>query len=243
MVERMAQSGFPEILSFGDHGYGDELMLGAWMTLQISFCAYVIGVSIGLAGAMGKLGGNAVTRTILNLYTTLVRASPELILILLLYYAGTGLLNSLLGAYGYSAVHVSGFAAAVAVLAFVEGAYATEVLRAAVQAIPVGQIEAAIAVGMSPRVRFRRIVVPAMIPLAIPGMANLWLEVTKNSSLIAVVGYTELLLATRQAAGNTKLYLLFFSCAALVYLAITLASNQLFKRVEAHYRRGMPKLS
>jgi polar amino acid transport system permease protein len=96
---------------------------------------------------------------------------------------------------------------------------------------------------MNTRVRFRRIVVPAMIPLAIPGMANLWLEVTKGSSLIAVVGYTELLLATRQAAGNTKLYLLFFSFAALIYLAITLASIQLFKRVEAHYRRGMPKLS
>jgi len=89
----MAQRGFPEILSFGDVGYGDELLRGAWMTLQIAFCAYVIGVSIGLAGAMGKLGGSTATRTILNLYTTLVRASPELILILLLYYAGTGLLN------------------------------------------------------------------------------------------------------------------------------------------------------
>ena len=173
---------------------------------------------------------------------TLVRASPELILILLLYYAGTGVLNSLLSAYGCTAVHVSGFSAAVAVLAFVQGAHATEALRAAVQAIPVGQIEAAIAVGMNPWVRFRRIVVPAMIPLAVPGTANLWLEVTKSSSLIAVVGYTELLLATRQAAGNTKLYLLFFSCAALVYLAITLASGQLFRRLEARYRRGMPKL-
>jgi polar amino acid transport system permease protein len=71
----------------------------------------------------------------------LVRASPELILILLLYYAGTGLLNSLLTAYGYSSVHVSAFAAAVAVLAFVQGAYATEVLRAAVQAIPAGHRE------------------------------------------------------------------------------------------------------
>jgi polar amino acid transport system permease protein len=239
----MARLGFPEVLSFGDQGYGDELLRGAWMTLQISVCAYIIGLSIGLAGAMGKLGGNTVTRVILNLYTTLVRASPELILIFLLYYAGTGLVNSLLAAYGYTAVHISGFVAAVGVLAFVQGAYATEVLRAAVQAIPAGQIEAAIAVGMNPRVRFRRIVVPAMIPLAIPGMANLWLEVTKGSSLIAVVGYTELLLATRQAAGNTKLYLLFFSFAALIYLAITLASIQLFKRVEAHYRRGMPKLS
>jgi polar amino acid transport system permease protein len=242
MVERMAQSGFPEILSFGDHGYGDELLRGAWMTIQISVCACTVGLLIGLSGAIGKLSGNRVTRAVLNFYTTFVRASPELILILLLYYAGTGLLNSLLSAYGYAAVHVSGFAAAVAVLGFMYGAYMTEVLRAAIQAIPIGQVEAAIAVGMNPWLRFRRIIVPAMMPLAIPGMANLWLEVIKNSSLIAVVGYTELLLAARQAAGNTKLYLLFFSCAALVYLAITLASNQLIKRVEAYYRRGMPKL-
>jgi polar amino acid transport system permease protein len=238
----MAQPGFPEILSFGDQGYGDEILRGAWMTIQISVCAYAIGLSIGLAGAMGKLGGNKLTRSVLNFYTTFVRASPELILILLLYYAGTGLLNSLLASYGFTAVRISGFAAAVAVLGFMQGAYATEVLRAAIQAIPIGQIEAAKAVGMSPWLRFRRIVIPAMLPLAIPGMANLWLIVTKDTSLIAVVGYTELLLATRQAAGNTKLYLLFFSCAALVYLMITLASNQLFKRVEAYYRRGMPRL-
>ncbi len=80
------------------------------------------------------------------------------------------------------------------------------------------------------------------MPLAIPGMANLWLIVTKDSSLIAVVGYTELLLSTRQAAGNTKYYLLFYSTAALIYLTITLASNQIFNRIEAYFRRGMPKL-
>lgn len=238
----MAQPGFPEILSFGNQGYGDEILGGAWMTVQISLCAYTIGLLIGLAGAMGKLGGHKVLGRLLEFYTTFVRASPELILILLLYYAGTGLLNSVLAAYGFTAVHVSGFAAAVAVLGFMQGAYATEVLRAAIQAIPVGQIEAAKAFGMTPWLRFRRIIIPAMLPLAIPGMGNLWLIVTKDSSLIAVVGYTELTLATRQAAGNTKLYLLFFSCAAAVYLMITLVSNQVFKRVEAYYRRGMPQL-
>jgi polar amino acid transport system permease protein len=238
----MAKAGFPEILFFGDQGYGDELLRGAYMTLQISVCAYVIGMLIGLAGAMGKLGSNRIIRAILDFYTTFVRASPELIIILLLYYAGTGLLNSVLVTYGYTSVRISGFAAAVAVLGFMQGAYATEVLRAAIQAIPIGQIEAAIAVGMAPWLRFRRVVLPAMLPLALPGMANLWLIVTKDSSLIAVVGYTELLLATRQAAGNTKLYLLFFSVAAVIYLMITLVSNQAFKRVEAHYRRGMPKL-
>jgi polar amino acid transport system permease protein len=236
----MAKPSFPEILYFGDQGYGDELLRGVWMTLQISFCAYAIGLTIGLAGAMGKLNGNVLTRSILNLYTTFVRASPDLVLILLLYYAGTGFLNSVLSSYGYSSVHVSGFAAAVAVLAFVQGAYATEVFRGAIQAVPVGQIEAAKSFGMSPWLRFRRIIFPIMLPLAIPGMGNLWLEATKGSSLIAVVGYAELLLVTRQAAGYTKLYLLFFTCAALLYLAITLVSNRVFRQVETYYRRGSP---
>jgi len=230
------------LLSLGDQGYGDEMLWGALTTLEISALAYLIGITIGLAGAMGKLGGDGVTRAFLNLYTTIVRASPDLILILLVYYAGTDLLNRVLASYGFTAVRVSGFAAAVAVLGFIQGAYSTEVLRAAIQAIPVGQIEAAKAVGMSPWLRFRRIVVPAMLPLAIPGMANLWLIVVKASSLIAVVGYTELLLATKQAAGNTKLYLLFYMAAAMGYLVMTLVSNQAFKRLEAHYRRGAQKI-
>ena len=238
----MAQPGFPEILAFGDTGYGDELLRGAFLTLQISVLAYSIGLLIGLAGAMGKLSGGPLTRAVLNFYTTFVRAAPELIIILLIYYAGTSALNGLLAAYGFETVAISGFMAATAVLAFMQGAYSTEVLRAAIQAIPVGQIEAAKAFGMSPWKRFSRIIVPAMMPLAIPGLANLWLIVTKDSSLIAVVGYTELLLSTRQAAGNTKYYLLFYSVAALIYLAITLASNQIFSRIEAYFRRGMPQL-
>ena len=227
---------------FGNTGYGDELLRGTLLTLQISFFAYAIGLLIGLAGAMGKLGGSGITRGLLNIYTTFVRASPELVLILLIYYAGTSALNQLLASFGFSAVAVSGFMAAVGVLAFTQGAYSTEVLRAAIQAIPVGQIEAARAFGMSSWQRLTKIIVPAMMPLAIPGMANLWLIVTKSSSLIAVVGYTELLLATRQAAGNTKHYLAFYSVAALVYLLITLISNQVFGRIERYYRRGMPKL-
>ena len=109
-----------------------------------------------------------------------------------------------------AAIAINGFAAAVLVLGFVQGAYSTEVLRAAIQAIPIGQIEAAKAYGMSPWLIFRRITLPAMLPYAIPGLANLWLIVTKDTALIAVVGYTELALATRQAAGNTKLYFTFF---------------------------------
>jgi polar amino acid transport system permease protein len=116
-------------------------------------------------------------------------------------------------------------------------------LRAGIQAVPVGQIEAAKAYGMSPFLRFRRIILPAMLPYAIPGMANLWLNITKASALISVVGFTELALATKQAAGVSKLYLMFYVVTALIYLSITLISNQIFGWLERRVRRGQPKLA
>ena len=238
-----AKPGFPEILALGPTGYGDELLWGASMSVSIAVLAYGLGLMIGIAGALGKLNGSALTRSVLAGYTTLVRAVPELILILILFYAGTATLNQLLDQAGFEAIAINGFVAAVLVLGFVQGAYATEVLRAAMQAIPLGQIEAAKAFGMSPWLIFWRITLPAMLPFAIPGMANLWLIVTKDTALIAIVGYTELALATRQAAGNTKLYFTFFMVAGLIYLLITLVSQKGFAILERRVRVGQRKLA
>jgi len=96
---------------------------------------------------------------------------------------------------------------------------------------------------MSPLLRFRRVVLPALLPNALPGLSNLWLAVTKDSALVAVVGYQELALATRLAGASTKQYFLFFMAAALMYLAITLVSNFIFRQIERHVRRGQPSLA
>lgn len=234
----MEKPGFPEILAFGPTGYGDELFYGALSTLAIALLAYALGLLIGTTGALGKLHGSPLTRNILTGYTTLVRAVPELVLILILYYAGSAALNAFLEALGYRSFAINGFVAAVFVLGFVQGAYSTEVLRGAIQAIPIGQLEAARAYGMSPWLEFRRVTVPAMLPFALPGLANLWLIVTKDTALIAVVGYGELALSTRQAAGNTKMYLTFFLVAGAIYLSITLVSQQVFAWLERRVRRG-----
>ena len=230
--------GFPEILSFGPTGYGDELAWGVLTSISIAILAYGIGLLIGIIGAIGKLTGSTLTRTVLHGYTTLVRAVPELILILILFYAGTSALNEILNSFGLPPFAINGFLAAVCVLGFVQGAYSTEVLRAAIQAIPIGQIEAAKAYGMSPFLAFKRITLPALLPFAIPGLANLWLNATKDTSLIAVVGYTELTLATKQAAGNTKMYFLFYMTAAAIYLIITLVSKRGFSWLERRVRLG-----
>jgi polar amino acid transport system permease protein len=219
-----------------------NLLTGALSTVEISFLAYLFGLLLGLGGAMGKIAGGKYLKWILEVYTTLIRSLPELLLIVMLYYLGTDTLNREMASLGFEAMRINGFVAAVVVLGFVMGAYATEVLRGAIQSIPVGQIEAAKAYGMSPFLRFRRIILPAMLPYAIPGMSNLWLNITKDSALVAVVGYSELTLQTKQAAGSTKAYFTFFVAAALIYLIISLASLRLFGALEAYVRRGQPKL-
>ena len=232
-----------EMLALSPPGWGGVLLTGLWKTIQIAFGAYSLGLLIGFGGALGKLYGGPILRWILEIYTTLIRAVPELVLILLLYYAGTDLLNQTLESLGYERVDISGLAAGIFVLGFVQGAYSTEVIRGAMRAIPAGQIEAAVASGMWWSLRLRRIILPAMIPFALPGLANLWLIVTKDTALLAVVGFSELALATRQAAGVTKEYLLFYVVAALLYLAVTLVSQAIFIRIERRYRRGQVALS
>ena len=232
-----------ELLEFSPPGWGGNLLRGLGMTLQIAFGAYTLGLLIGLSGALGKIYGGRTLRWSLEIYTTLVRAVPELVLILLLYYAGTDLLNQLLESFGFERVDISGLAAGIYVLGFVQGAYIIEVIRGAIVAVPLGQIEAAKACGMSWMVTHRRIIIPAMVPLALPGLANLWLIVTKDTALLAVVGFSELALETRQAAGATKEYLMFYLAAAFLYLCVSLISGFIFRLLERHYRRGQPDLS
>lgn len=217
-------------------------MRGLLNSLQIALGAFGIGLLIGTLGAYGKLYGNAVVRDLLEVYTTLVRAVPELILILLLYYAGTDLINRASEALGYGRIDISGLAAGIMVLGVVQGAYATEVLRGAILAVPPGQIEAGRAFGMSPVLLMRRVTLPAMLPFAIPGLANLWLLATKDTALLAVVGFGELTLETRQAAGSTKAYFTFFVAAMVLYLAVSLVSNGLIGRLERWSRRGQPAM-
>nr|WP_200952403.1 ABC transporter permease subunit [Mesorhizobium sp. Root552] len=218
-------------------------MRGLLSSVQIALGAYGLGLLIGIGGAYGRLYGGPVVRDLLGLYTTVVRAVPELVLILMLYFAGTDLVNRILIAFGHQPVDINGLVAGIGVLGIVQGAYSTEVLRGAILSIPQGQIEAARAYGMPPGLLLRRITLPAMLPFAIPGLANLWLIATKDTALLAIVGFNELTQTTRLAAGATKAYFTFFLAAGALYLALTLFSNVIIARVERWARCGTPKLS
>jgi polar amino acid transport system permease protein len=229
-----------DLLAFSPPGWGGNLLRGLVNSIQIALGAFGLGLLIGLLGAYGKLYGGPVIRDLLAVYTTIVRAVPELILILILYYAVTDALNQFLVASGYARIQISGVMAGIAVLGVVQGAYATEVLRGAILAVPAGQIEAARAFGMPPMMLARRITFPALLSFAIPGLANLWLIATKDTALLAVVGFAELTLVTRQAAGATKAYFTFFMAAGGLYLLISIVSGRLFGRLERWARRGEP---
>ena len=231
-----------ELLALSPPGWGGNLLRGLAHSLQIAFGAFGFGLLIGLFGAYGKLHGGPVLRDLLAVYTTVVRAVPELVLILILYFVGTDLINQAASALGYGRVEISGVAAGIWVLGVVQGAYATEVLRGAIQAVPPGQMEAGRAFGMSPFMVARRVTIPAMTAFAIPGLANLWLIATKDTALLAIVGFSELTLETRQAASSTRAYFTFYLSAGVLYLTVTLLSGVFFKRIEKWARRGQQPL-
>jgi len=220
-------------------GWGSAMLVGLARSLTIALGAFGLGLVIGVAGALGKLSGGAVMRQALDLYTTIVRSVPELVLILIVYFAGADLINGILTALGQAKIDFNGAIAGIVVLGVVQGAYSTEVIRGAILSVPRGQIEAAQAYGMSSWLTLRRITLPAMLPFALPGLSNLWLIAMKDTALLAVLGFGELTQVTRQAAGTTKAYFTFFFAAGCMYLLATMISNLLSRRLEARASKGM----
>jgi polar amino acid transport system permease protein len=231
-----------ELLALSPPGWGGTLVTGLIHTLEIAFGAYALGLLIGVGGAFGKLYGGEVMRDLLSVYTTVVRAVPELVEILILYYAVPALVNEILLSAGFDRIAMPPLLVGTIVLGVVLGAYMTEVLRGAILGVPHGQIEAARAYGMPPVMVAYRVTLPQMLANAIPGMANLWLNLTKDTALLAVIGFAELTLNTKQAAGTTKAYFLFFVAGMIIYMIISILSGRAFAVMERWARRGQPKL-
>ena len=229
-----------ELLSFGDQGWGDDLALGAVLTLQLAFASLGLGLVFGLATAGMKLSGRRVPVALANGFTTAIRGVPDLLTLFLIYFGSQFAVQALLSLVGYEGrVEVNGFWAGVLALSLVFGGYSSEVFRGAFLAIPKGQVEAAKAVGMPPRLIFRRILLPQVWRYALPGLGNLWLSLIKDTSLISVIAFDELLRKTFIAVGITKQPFLFYGVACLIYLAITTVSTGVLMRLEAWSQRGV----
>ena len=230
-------------LEWGAGGWGDEFFFGFIMTMKISLCAYLMSVLFGLLAALFKLSHSLILRCLAQVYTTVVRALPELLMILLVYFTVAGLAEQ---ALVYAGIVDKGFQfnpfwAAVFALAFVSGAFMAEVLRAALLAVPAGGIEAATAMGMSQHRIFARVILPQMMRHALPGMGNLWLSITKDSAIISVLGaFGELLYTGYRAAASTKEYVFFYGFTALIFLLITILSLVVLQSLEIRFNRGRP---
>ncbi|MDC5490085.1 ABC transporter permease [Acinetobacter baumannii] len=222
-------------------GYGPLLLSGTWMTIQLALLSLLLSVIIGLIGASSKLSNIKALRYVATAYTTLIRSVPDLVIMLLLFYSLQLGLNQITEALQMDQIDINPFVAGVITLAFIYGAYFTETFRGAFQSIPRGQIEAAMAYGMTPWQVFHRVLFPQMMRFALPGICNNWQVLIKATALVSIIGLTDIVKIT-QDAGRSTMQLFFFSIvAAAIYLAITTVSNLILIWLERHYSAGVRK--
>jgi len=222
------------------HGYGSLLVDGAWLTIKVALASIALGLVFGLIGATAKLSKFVILRGAATAYTAVVRGLPELLLLLIVFYGGTLLVQDIWrGVGGESYIEIKPFIAGTFTLAFVFGAYATEVFRGAILAVPKGQIEAAYAVGMGRLQMFRRVMLPQVWRFALPGLGNLWLVLLKDTSLISVINLNELMYNSKAAAGAMREPFKFYLIAALIYLAFTIVSMIVLQYSERRAQRGV----
>lgn len=226
------------------HGFGALLFTGTLVTLRLTLSALGLGLVLGLLGAAAKLSEARTLRVLGNGYSTLVRGLPEFLVVLTFYFGATDVLMAVASRFGYDDyIEVSAFAAGTTALGFIFGAYASELFRGAIIAIPPGQAEAARALGMDRRQTFFRITLPQVWRLALPGLGNLFMILMKDTALVSVVGLEELMRVTSFAVGRTKEPFTFYLAAALIYLALTSAASLGLRRMEKRAGRGVRELA
>jgi len=231
-----------DLLAFGATGWGDEMLRGAGMTVAVAVLSYATGLLLGCATAAARLAGPLPLRWLALVYTTVVRGVPALLVIWLLFFGGAGFVAWVAGLFGYAGrIDLPAFAVGVVAVGLVSGAYASEVVRGAVAAVPRGQIEAARALGLNRWLILRHVLGPLALRHALPGLGNVWQLTLKDTALVSVTALAELMRMAHVAAGATREPLLFYVTAALLYMAMTTGSEILFRRLEKRTGRGLVK--
>ncbi len=228
-----------ELLAFGDTGWGDELFRATLMTIAVSITAMLIGFSFAAIFTPLKLSKFKFLNLIANIYTTVIRGVPELLVIYLFFFGGSGAIMFVASMFGYNEyIEINAFVTGSFAIGIISGAYSTEVFRGAIQSIDKGQFEAAKVLGLSKFKQFYKIVLPQMLRLAIPNLSNVWQITLKDTSLISVTGLVEIMRQSYIAAGSTRDPLFFYSFAAVLYLLLTFISMKLINKLEVKYSRG-----
>ena len=227
------------LLAFGDTGWGDELFYATLMTLAVSITAMLIGFLFALIFTPLKLSKHKSLNLIGNFYTTIIRGVPELLVIYLFFFGGSGAIMFVASMFGYNDyIEINAFMTGAIAIGIISGAYSTEVFRGAIQSIDKGQFEASKVLGIKKNIQFYKVILPQMLRLAIPNLSNVWQITLKDTSLISVTGLVEIMRQSYIAAGSTRDPLFFYSFAAVLYLLLTYFSMKLLNRLEVKYSRG-----
>ena len=221
------------------HGYLPMIVEGLRVTLTIAAASLIIACAIGMVGACAKVYGGPVTRALAGSYTTVIRALPDLLLMLVIFYGGQILLNNICEAYGWDYVDIDPFVAGVTTIGFVFGAYLTETFRGAILSVPHGQIEAGFAFGLGRGQVARHILLPQMVRHAIPGLTNTWLVMLKATALVSIIGLDDMVHRAGLASAATREPFTFYALIGLIYLGVTTVSILLFRVLEKAFSRGV----
>jgi His/Glu/Gln/Arg/opine family amino acid ABC transporter permease subunit len=224
------------------YGYLPAILEGLDLTLRVSATSLAVASVFGLIGAAAKLSSSRVARWVAEIYTTLIRGMPELVLMLLIFYGGQIGINRLADSQGWDYIDIPPFLAGVVTIGFIFGAYLTETFRGAILAVPRGQSEAGQAFALSRQQVWTRIVLPQMVRHAIPGFANNWLIMIKASALVSIIGLDDMVHRAGLAAASTRSPFTFYVAVALIYLSLTSVSIFLLSRLEARYSLGVRKV-
>lgn len=224
-----------ELFSFGQSGWGDELLQGLSVTLVLAIIAFFGGCIAGLLLMLLRRQGR-VSRWLVISYTTIFRGVPELLVLYLFFFGSSAVVRSIAESLGYTGrINLSGFALGALALMVIATAYAAEAFRGAAKSIPKGQIEAAHAFGLSNVQTFILIELPQLLRVALPALGNIWLVTLKDTALVSLTAVAELMRQATVAAGSTHKPFTFYAVAALLYLAVSFGSEQVLSRAERKF--------
>ena len=223
------------------YGFGPALAAGALMTVKLALSALCLGLVLGLLGALAKTSPYKPLQWLGGTYSTLVRGIPELLWVLLIYFGTVNLMRELGEFFGKPDLELNAFAAGVIALGLCFGAYATEVFRGAILAIPRGHREAGQALGLSKVRIFWRIILPQMWRIALPGLGNLFMILMKDTALVSVIGLEEIMRRSQIAVSLSKEPFHFFLIAAFIYLSLTVLAMTAMHFLEQRASRGFKR--
>jgi polar amino acid transport system permease protein len=226
------------LIGFGPNGWGDDILAGVLVTVSLALATLPLGIASGFLLALAKQSEDKALRLSANIYTTIFRGLPELLTLFLVYFGGQSAINALTNAAGLPELTVSSFLAGMIALGLVFSAFASEVFLAAFRAIPKGQTEGAMALGLSRWRIMLLILIPQLIKIALPGLANLWMNLLKDTALVSVVGLADTLRQSGIASRVTREPFLFFGVACAIFLILTMLSSIVIGRIDTWTRRS-----